>query len=102
MPSPIPRPSSEMKAGEWNTIDIVLDANILRPFLNDAGGISGGVADEEYGRSGAIALHAGGTGDVRFRDVLVQGPAAESGAYRGGLEPLPDAGAERVLLLVGS
>ena len=69
MPAPIPRPSSEMKAGEWNTIDIVLDANILRPFLNDAGGISGGVADEEFGRSGAIALHAGGTGEVRFKDV---------------------------------
>ena len=69
MAAPIPRPSNEMKAGEWNTIDIVLDANILRPFLNDAGGISGGVADEEFGRSGAIALHAGGTGDVRFRDV---------------------------------
>lgn len=69
MPSPIPRPSSEVKAGEWNTVDIVLDANILRPFLNDAGGISGGVADEEFGRSGAIALHAGGTGEVRFKDV---------------------------------
>ena len=57
-----------MKAGEWNTIDIVLDANILRPFLNDAGGISGGVADEEDGRSGAIALYAGGTGEVRFKE----------------------------------
>ena len=56
MAEPIPRPSNEMKAGEWNTIDIVLDANILRPFLNDAGGVSGGVADEEFGRSGAIAL----------------------------------------------
>jgi hypothetical protein len=69
MPSPISRPSTEMKAGDWNTIDIVLDANILRPFLNDAGGISGGVAEEEYGRVGPIALHAGGTGEVRFKDV---------------------------------
>ena len=58
-----------MKAGEWNTIDIVLDANILRPFLNDAGGINGGVAEDEYGRVGPIALHAGGTAEVRFKDV---------------------------------
>jgi hypothetical protein len=39
-------------------------ANILRPFLNDAGGINGGVAEDEYGRVGPIALHAGGTGEV--------------------------------------
>ena len=33
---------------------------------------------------------------------VVQRPPAESGASRGGLVPLPDAGAQRVLLLVGS
>jgi len=49
--------------------ELVLDANILRAFLNDAGGLAGGVADEEFGRFGPIALYAGGTGDVRFKDV---------------------------------
>ena len=44
------------------TVELVLDANILRAFLNDAGGLSGGVADDEFGRFGAIALYAGGTG----------------------------------------
>ena len=68
-PPPIARPSTELKAGDWNTIDLVLDANILRPFLNDAGGISGGVADQEFGRYGPLALYAGGTGAVRFKDV---------------------------------
>jgi hypothetical protein len=69
IPSPIARPSTELKPGEWNAIEIILDANILRPFLNDAGGISGGVAEEEHARFGAIALHAGGSGEVRFRSV---------------------------------
>ena len=54
---------------QWNDIELVLDANILRPFLNDAGGVGGGVADEEFGRFGPVALYAGGTGEVRFKDV---------------------------------
>jgi hypothetical protein len=66
---PIARPVTGLKAGDWNDVEIVLDANILRAFLNDAGGISGGVAEDEYGRFGAIALYAGGTGEVRFKDV---------------------------------
>ena len=69
IPSPIARPASGLIAGEWNTIDLVLDANILRPFLNDAGGIAGGAADEDFVGFGAIALYAGGTGEVRFKEV---------------------------------
>lgn len=61
-----------LKAGDWNELEIVIDANILRPFLNDAGGISGGVADEEFARFGAIALYAGGTGAVTFKDIAVK------------------------------
>ena len=67
--SPIARPSAGLKADDWNDIEVVLDANILRAFLNDAGGIAGGVADEEFGRFGAFALYAGGTGEVRFKEV---------------------------------
>ncbi|MGH9370256.1 MAG: FG-GAP-like repeat-containing protein [Vicinamibacterales bacterium] len=66
---PITRPATGLRAGEWNTIDLIIDANILRPFLNDAGGLSGGVADAEFGSFGPIALYAGGTGEVRFKDV---------------------------------
>ena len=35
---PIARPVTGLRAGEWNTVELVLDANILRVFLNDAGG----------------------------------------------------------------
>jgi hypothetical protein len=70
--SPIARPNTSVKPNDWNDAELVLDANILRAFLNDAGGISGGVADEEFGRFGAIALYAGGTGDVRFKEVSIK------------------------------
>jgi hypothetical protein len=67
--SPIPRPRTGLRAGEWNTIELVLDANILRSFLNDAGGISDAVAEMEYGAFGPFALYVGGTGEVRFKDL---------------------------------
>jgi 3-keto-disaccharide hydrolase/FG-GAP-like repeat len=67
--SPIARPPTGWQDGQWNDVELVLDANILRAFLNDTGGLSGGVADEEFGKFGPIALYAGGTGEVRFKDV---------------------------------
>ena len=67
--SPIPRPITGLRAGDWNTIELVLDANILRSFLNDAGGIGDSVAETEYGAYGPFAFYVGGTGEVRFKDV---------------------------------
>jgi hypothetical protein len=69
IPSPIPRPATGLQAGAWNTIELVLDANILRSFLNDAGGISDAVAESEYGTYGPFALYVGGTGEARFKDI---------------------------------
>jgi Domain of Unknown Function (DUF1080)/FG-GAP-like repeat len=62
-----PQPSP-FKADDWNDIDIVLDANILRPIVNGRP-TGGGAADEEAGKFGPVALYVGGTGEVRFRDV---------------------------------
>ena len=67
--SPIPRPTTGLRTGDWNTIELVLDANILRAFLNDAGGIADSVAESDYGSYGPFALYVGGTGEVRFKDV---------------------------------
>jgi hypothetical protein len=66
---PISRPATELRPGEWNEIEILLDANIIRPLLNGGGGSQGGVADEEFGRYGPLALYVGGSGEVRFKDV---------------------------------
>src|SRR3954453_19676327 len=65
---PISRPKTGLNPGEWNYIEIVLDANIIRPFLNDGGVTAGGVADDDAGRFGPIALRVSG-GEVRFKDI---------------------------------
>lgn len=70
---PLSKPSSDLKGGEWNQFEVVLDANILRPHLNTgAGGVEGGAADEEFGRYGPVALYVGGSGQVQFKDVCLK------------------------------
>jgi hypothetical protein len=68
---PIARPDYSYKAGEWNPVELVLDANFLRVWLNDGpeGGIANGRAEDAAGRYGPVALYAGGTGEVRFKQV---------------------------------
>ena len=66
---PIQAPPRGLRAGEWNRVEIFLDANIVRAFLNDDPETAGGVAEEEDGRYGPIALYVGGTGEVQFKDV---------------------------------
>src|SRR5208283_333576 len=66
----------------WNTIQLIMDADILRPTLASSrtdllggtfsGGralIAGGFTDDTMGSFGPIALYAGGSGEVRFKDV---------------------------------
>ncbi len=65
---PIPRPSGDVRSAEWNTVELLLDANIIRAFVNEGGEI-GWVAEDEIGRYGPLALYVGGTGEVRLKDV---------------------------------
>jgi hypothetical protein len=65
---PIPRPTGDVHANDWNTVEVLLDANIIRAFVNDSGEL-GAVTDDDAGRFGPLALYVGGTGEVRFKDV---------------------------------
>jgi hypothetical protein len=65
---PIGPPTPGIRAGEWNTAEILLDANIVRAFLNNSAEAAGGVADDDAGRYGPIALYVG-TGEVHFKDI---------------------------------
>lgn len=70
---PVPRPETGLHPGEWNQVEILLDANIVRGFLNIFGSeTADGVAEDEDGRYGPIALYSGGTGEVHFKDVAYQ------------------------------
>jgi len=75
---PFTRPVAGLRPGEWNRIEIILDANIIRSSLNDGGGGFGGAqgfADDDAGRYGPIALYVGGSGEVRFRDLAYKDAA---------------------------
>lgn len=69
--SPYTRPDYAYKPDEWNPLEIILDANILRVWVNDGpeGGTTNGHADESLGSYGPMALFVGGAGEVRFKQV---------------------------------
>lgn len=67
--SPLKRPDTSYRSNDWNQIEIFLDLNVVRCFLNDGNQTAVGVANENAGRYGAIALFATGPGEVQFKDV---------------------------------
>ena len=72
-PATLPRtdgepPAFELKPNDWNDLDVVIDANIFRPWVNTSAS-GGGAADDDLGKFGPIAIYVGGSGEVRFRDV---------------------------------
>jgi hypothetical protein len=74
MPNGIPEPAvavdTSFRNGDWNTIEVVLDSNMLRPFLNNGRQyVEGGRADDQYGAYGPVALYVGGNAQVQFKEV---------------------------------
>ena len=61
-------PPPRAVTGAWNAAELVVDANILRTFMNKIRGPAG-TADESFGAFGRLALYVGGAGDVRFRSI---------------------------------
>jgi hypothetical protein len=62
---------SALKPNDWNDVDVVIDANIFRPWVNTAAN-GGGAADDDLGKFGPVAIYVGGSGEVHFRDVSVR------------------------------
>ena len=64
----------EFKPTEWNAVEVQVDANILRGWLNNGpeSGAANGAADEERGSYGPVALYVGGSGAVRFKDIALK------------------------------
>jgi hypothetical protein len=69
--SPYTRPDYVFRPGEWNSLESILDSNILRSWLNDGpeGGVASGRVDDQVARYGRVGLYAGGTTEVRYRAV---------------------------------
>ncbi|SEI52465.1 Repeat domain-containing protein [Dyadobacter sp. SG02] len=68
---PVTRPNTDLRAGEWNQVEVFIEENVIRSFVND-GGEMGGVADgtEALDEYGPVALYVGGTGEVAFRELM--------------------------------
>jgi hypothetical protein len=64
-------PHPELRAGDWNVLEIIVDTDGVTTRLNGRGGGMSATDDRMMGY-GAIALHAGGTGEVRFRDIGIR------------------------------
>jgi hypothetical protein len=67
VPMPFTRVDSRYKPNDWNTIEMHVDANIVRGGVNGGGGRITETA-EGYG---PIALYVGGTGKVEFKDIAL-------------------------------
>ena len=80
------RPAPAFDSAKWNPVEIILDADILRPTLGlpkrmpEAGEfwpffdlmIPGGATDDNMAGFGPVALYAGGSGEVHFKDVALK------------------------------
>jgi hypothetical protein len=69
--APYTRPDYAYRPNEWNPLEVILDGNYLRVWINDGpeGGATNGQADDDAGTYGPVALYVGGTGEVRFKQV---------------------------------
>ena len=67
------RPVGKLRAGEWNELEVILDASATRTILNEGPVPSAdGGATDDAGRYGPVALFVGGTGEVRFKDIGIK------------------------------
>jgi len=74
---PIERPNTELRPNDWNQIEVFLELNVIRTFLNDGGEIGGAVEGSKEGDNGIsgygpIALFVGGSGEVHYKDVMLK------------------------------
>jgi hypothetical protein len=67
---PIKRVRSGVRAGQWNELELLLDENVMRGYLNDTGQeVSVATEDEDIESFGQIALYVGKGSEVRFKGV---------------------------------
>jgi hypothetical protein len=66
--NPIQRPAQGVQQGQWNNLEILLDADIVRGFLNNGGG-QVSAATEDMDSFGPAAFYVGPGSEVCFKDV---------------------------------
>lgn len=74
---PITRPPAGIRKGDWNEVEVLLDASIIRAFGND-GGLQTSAATGDMDSYGPIALFVAGNSEVRFKNVSCKDLAAKT------------------------
>jgi len=64
-------PAPAVKTGDWNTMDVIVDTDMVWATLNGRRGGNSATDDRMMG-FGPIALHVAGAGEVRFRDFSLK------------------------------
>lgn len=73
---PLPRPSTDVVAGGWNQLEVFLDLDILRAFVNDGMSSSNAVDELDTGY-GSIGLYVAGAGaatisSLAYKDLAMR------------------------------
>jgi Domain of Unknown Function (DUF1080)/FG-GAP-like repeat len=63
---PFVLPDSTLRPNDWNQVEFILDANILRKVLNNGREVGAVSDDDGYG---PMALYVGGTGEAQFKNI---------------------------------
>jgi hypothetical protein len=64
-------PRAPAKAADWNTLDVIVDTDMVWSGINGRRGPNSATGDRMMGY-GPIALHVAGTAEVRFRDLSIK------------------------------
>ncbi|MGC3960986.1 MAG: FG-GAP-like repeat-containing protein [Verrucomicrobiota bacterium] len=70
---PLVRPDTAFRTNNWNELEVFLDVNVLRAFLNDGSPTAVGATDSTG--FGPLALYVAGEGEVRFKNVAFRDAA---------------------------
>ncbi|MBT9330823.1 FG-GAP-like repeat-containing protein [Paracidobacterium acidisoli] len=65
---PLQLPARGLKMGDWNEVEVLLDADIIRAFFND-GGAQVSTATEGMDAYGPFALYVGAGTEVHFHNI---------------------------------
>jgi hypothetical protein len=70
-PGPGGPPPPQIRAGEWNSLDVIVDTDMVWTTINGRRGGNSATSDRMMGH-GPVALRVAGASEVRFRDVAIK------------------------------
>lgn len=91
---PLERPSNEYQAGEWNQLEVFMDLDMVRTFLNDGSTLSNAI-DELGDGYGSFGIYISGKGaasidEFAYKDLSIRFTPKEASASRFTVQRISD------------